>query len=97
MGNIIAKEGSHHISELPEVITSNYSSNRKIISVNVDNVDNNLYPDTVLPDCNIGDVIILNMFVIHKSGKNITNNSVRWSSQIRYHNATEKILHINSE
>jgi ectoine hydroxylase-related dioxygenase (phytanoyl-CoA dioxygenase family) len=89
IGNIIAKEGSHDMLESPEAITFNYSPNRKVISVNVDNVDNNIYPDTVLPDCKIGDVIMLNMFVIHKSGMNVTNKSVRWTSQIRYHNATE--------
>ena len=59
-----------------------------IINVDEKNITNNDFKDCTL-ETESGDVVLIDMNVIHRSGKNNTNNQVKISAQCRCHNASE--------
>lgn len=75
------------IALVPKSHKEGLLSNKKIGSFGMVNKYNE--DDFISYDVKVGDALIFNSFLVHKSGNNITNN-IRWSCHMRYNDLEEK-------
>ena len=87
-GPIIYKKGSHNVGTLTrkEFVRPN---NQKVYTIPEEYINDKCYEECTLP-VESGDVIVLDMNLIHKSGKNRSSDKVKLSVQGRYHNPEVK-------
>jgi hypothetical protein len=88
-GPMVLKTGSHLVGEVePERVP--HKGNKKRQDQFVYQVSEALSTDarhsSVQPELEMGDVLLFDLCLIHRSGIN-SSNMIRWSAQARYHNA----------
>lgn len=86
MGPIVLKKGSHKLGKLPikEYVRPN---NQKIFTVDNKYITSEAYNDTSVTTKS-GDLMLIDMNVIHRSGFNKSKNKIKFSAQGRYHNCS---------
>ena len=84
-GPVVFKKGSQDLGQIPQVeyIRPN---NAKIHTVDEKYINDNSYEECAIPT-ESGDVLLIDMDIIHRSGYNNSKDKVKLSLQARYHNA----------
>lgn len=85
-GPIIFKKGSQIIKQVPriEFIRQN---KQKIYTIADEHIHDSRFKECSIPTKS-GDVILIDMDLIHRSGTNKSKNKVKFSTQARFHNAS---------
>jgi ectoine hydroxylase-related dioxygenase (phytanoyl-CoA dioxygenase family) len=87
-GPLVFKKGSHRLKKVPTVEFK--KPNNQVVYTIPDRFINNAeFPEDSF-ETKSEDVVLVDMNVIHKSGKNTSNNIVKFSLQCRCHNASTK-------
>lgn len=82
MGPIVFKKGSHKIYNINKKIIHK-KNKRKVFSL--DRKKNWLNINDTILETKVGDVILIDMNTIHKSGANLSKNKTKLSAQARFH------------
>ncbi len=89
MGPIVFKKGSHKIGDINK--TTVYKKNKnKIFSLEKKKKWLNINDSTF--ETNIGDIILIDMETVHKSGANLSKSNTKLSAQARFHFLSKKYL-----
>ena len=83
-GPVVFKKGSHALGTLP-MQDAQYDSGRTLLGVPQSYVEDERYKECI-NETKAGDLVLINMDIIHRSGVNSLEDAVRWSCQARYHN-----------
>lgn len=85
-GPVKFKKGSHKLKKLPTVEFKK-PNNQVVFSVSDHHINNPEFVEQSF-ETKSGDVILIDMNTIHRSGQNNTDNTVKFSLQCRCHNAS---------
>jgi len=86
IGPVVFKKGSHKLKKLPNVEFKK-PNGQVVFSLQEKYINNSDFDEQSFETKN-GDVVLIDMNVIHRSGENKSNNSVKFSLQCRCHNAS---------
>lgn len=92
MGPVVFKHGSQKIQNLNKKIL--YKKNKKKV-FSLQRKKNWLDIKNTILETKIGDVFLLDMDIIHKSGANLSQHKTKWSAQARFHFFTKKYIKKN--
>ncbi len=87
-GPVILKKGSHKLGKLRRIVTHRKNGN-KIFTVSKKIINDNKFKKISF-ESNIGDVMLIDMNLIHASGANNSTHLSKLSAQARYHQAANK-------
>ena len=82
-GPVVFKSGSHESGEIP-MVTYKKSNGGEVFAVDQSYIDDTRYEETSFLT-NSGDVVLIDMNVIHRSGYNTSENLIKLSIQARLH------------
>jgi len=85
-GPVVFKKGSHILKKLPSVEFKK-PNNQVVFSLQEQHITNSDFDEQSF-ETKRGDVVLIDMNVIHRSGENKTSNTVKFSLQCRCHNAS---------
>ena len=83
MGPIIIKSRSHKIKKVKKFFFKKPNGG-KVPSVNVKKINSKFYNQVSFPT-NSGDILILDLKLVHTSGLNKAKDRIKWSAQARFH------------
>ena len=83
MGPVIFKKGSHKLG-IRKIIKFKKKNGSIVFQVGINNLNLKKLADVQLNTLS-GDLILIDMNTVHKSGKNRTEDKVKYSAQARYH------------
>ena len=86
-GSVIISPRSHNKGRIQSDHIPAKKFKSEQYTINESNLDNS---DLVYVEAEPGDIAFINMDLIHSSGVNITNNSVRYTAQIRFNTINRK-------
>ena len=84
-GPVVFKLGSHVQGQLPKVFYTKTNGN-KVPTIEERYFNDNRFKEYSIPTKS-GDITLIDMNIIHRSGNNSSINKVKFSAQGRYHNA----------
>ena len=85
VGPIIFKKGSQIIKQVPR-IEYKRQNNQKVYTIADEHINDSRFKECSIPTKS-GDVILIDMDLVHRSGANKSKNKVKFSIQGRFHNA----------
>jgi len=83
---VVFKKGSHKLKKL-QTVEFKKPNNQVVYSIPDHFINNNDFLEDSF-ETKSEDVVLIDMNVIHRSGKNMSNNRVKFSLQCRCHNAS---------
>ena len=92
LGPVVFKKGSNNLGKLESKIFTKPNGN-EVFTVSNEYVNDMSYEEVAIPS-KCGDVILINMDVIHRSGNNNSKNQTKISAQARFHQAGNKNFNV---
>jgi ectoine hydroxylase-related dioxygenase (phytanoyl-CoA dioxygenase family) len=86
-GPIVFKKGSQILKQVPQ-IEYKRPNNQIVYTVPDEHINHPDFPEYSIPT-KPGDVVLIDMNTIHRSGENKSTNNIKLSIQCRYHNANK--------